>query len=78
MGDSRVPLIKGLRRSTPPEGGRLLSGIYTWKASSLYFVATLSQLWATVGYGSLLFWATWLFRYTLKGSPDPENPRLLS
>ena len=34
----------------------------TWKASSLYLGATLSQLWATVGYGSLLFWATWLFR----------------
>ena len=34
----------------------------TWKASSLDLGATLSQLWATLGYGSLSFWATWLFR----------------
>ena len=30
----------------------------TWKASSLYSGATLSHLWATLGYSSLLFWAT--------------------
>ena len=28
-----------------------------------YLGATLSPLWATLGYGSLLFWATWLFKY---------------
>ena len=34
---------------------RDLGFLLTWKASSLYLGATLSQLWATSGYGSLFF-----------------------
>ena len=32
------------------------------------FWATFNQLWASVGYGGLLFWATWLSRYTFTQS----------
>ena len=34
----------------------------SWKASSLYLGVTLVVLWATLGYSSLLFWATWRSR----------------
>ena len=37
----------------------------TWKASSLYLGATFSQLWATLGYSGLFFWATWRSRKTM-------------